>query len=382
MKTRWSFPFLLLLVSLSLSPRVTAVENGILLSGDENAVYLLDGSVNAFLYKPQIVFTSAHGTDQWAKGELIVKTSSGRTALVEKLLIAKGYKDRSISQQDIAAGKAVVSRSNDFAILVLAEPIPMTRTVELIKPNQLSEVIRNKEPVFSIGYSSYDSTRKKDQRPRQLEAVMIDKESARQIYDKYYAVGHLNWGPRGASYELIDIQVSHSASKGSGCDGDSGSGYFLRRGDSKIYLGPAGAHSVGIPNCGQPGFWGESGNAFAIEPVYKHLDLLQEAEEIVKEITQRNQNAMAEAEQKARQEAETRAAAEKIAAELKAEQEAEAKASAEKAAAELKAKQEIEVLAAAEVAAKKKTTINCVKGKTIKKVTGLKTKCPKGNKKK
>ncbi len=366
MKFRCLVTLLLLLNFLFFSPKVTAVENGVILSGDENAVYLLDGSVNAFLYKPQIVFTSAHGTDQWAKGELIVKTSSGQTALVERLLIAKGYKDRSVSREDILAGKAVVSRSNDFAILVLAEPIPMTRTVELIKPDQLSEIIRNKEPVFSIGYSSFDSTRKKDQRPRQLEAVMIEKETARQIYDKYYAVGHPNWGPRGASYELIDIQVSHSASKGSGCDGDSGSGFFLRRGDSKIYLGPAGAHSVGIPNCGQPGFWGESGNAFAIEPVYKHLDLIQEAEAIVKEIIQRNEKAKADAEQKAKQEAEAKAAAEKSAAELKAKQEAEAKAAAEKAAA----------------AVKRKTTINCIKGKIIKKVTGVKPQCPKGYKKK
>ncbi len=94
MKFRCLVTLLLLLNFLFFSPRVTAVENGVILSGDENAVYLLDGSVNAFLYKPQIVFTSAHGTDQWAKGELIVKTSSGQTALVERLLIAKGYKDR------------------------------------------------------------------------------------------------------------------------------------------------------------------------------------------------------------------------------------------------------------------------------------------------
>jgi membrane protein involved in colicin uptake len=57
------------------------------------------------------------------------------------------------------------------------------------------------------------------------------------------------------------------------------------------------------------------------------------------------------------------------AAELKAKQDAEAKAAAEK-------------LAAAKATAQKKTTIICVKGKLIKKVTAVKPKCPSGFKKK
>jgi hypothetical protein len=49
-----------------------------------------------------------------------------------------------------------------------------------------------------------------------------------------------------------------------------------------------------------------------------------------------------------------------------------------KAAAELKANQE----AAAKAALVKKVTITCVKGKTVKKVTAVKPKCPAGYKKK
>jgi M6 family metalloprotease-like protein len=89
----------------------------------------------------------------------------------------------------------------------------------------------------------------------------------------------------------------------------------------------------------------------------------------------------------------------RVASELKAKQEADAKAAAElkakqeadaKAAAELKAKQEADAKAAAELKAKqeadakaaaiKKTTITCVKGKLIKKVTAVKPKCPSGYK--
>jgi hypothetical protein len=52
-----------------------------------------------------------------------------------------------------------------------------------------------------------------------------------------------------------------------------------------------------------------------------------------------------------------------------------------KAELELKARQEAEAAAKA-LAAKKKTTIICVKGKTSKKVTAVKPKCPTGYKKK
>ncbi|MEN9517411.1 MAG: hypothetical protein RLZZ159_1277 [Actinomycetota bacterium] len=69
-------------------------------------------------------------------------------------------------------------------------------------------------------------------------------------------------------------------------------------------------------------------------------------------------------------------------AKAKAEAEAEAKAKAEaeaKAKAEAEAKAKVDAEAAA---AKKRITIRCVKGKTVKKVTAVNPKCPSGYKKK
>jgi hypothetical protein len=76
----------------------------------------------------------------------------------------------------------------------------------------------------------------------------------------------------------------------------------------------------------------------------------------------------------------TKAAAEKAAAEKAAAEKAAAeKAAAEKAAAE---KAAAEKAAAEKAAADKKSTITCVKGKLIKKVTAVKPVCPQGYKKK
>ena len=98
-------------------------------------------------------------------------------------------------------------------------------------------------------------------------------------------------------------------------------------------------------------------------------DLVSKSNEIKSKMAQEVEGkARAAAELKAKEEAEAKAA------ELKAKQETEAKV-----AADLKAQQE----AAAKVAvAKKKTTITCLKGKTIKKVSAISPKCPTGFKRK
>ena len=102
-----------------------------------------------------------------------------------------------------------------------------------------------------------------------------------------------------------------------------------------------------------------------------HLGLYLPTSDVKKEIE--NANAAIASELKVKQEAEAKAAAD-----LKARQEADALAAEmARAAEELKAKQDAEAAKAAE---SKKKTITCVKGKTSKKVTGVKPKCPAGYK--
>ena len=88
-------------------------------------------------------------------------------------------------------------------------------------------------------------------------------------------------------------------------------------------------------------------------------------------------DAKAAAELKAKQEADAKAAAE-----LKAKQEADAKAAADKIVADAKV-EAAKILADAKAKANsltKKTSITCIKGKLIKKVTGINPKCPTGYK--
>jgi membrane protein involved in colicin uptake len=71
----------------------------------------------------------------------------------------------------------------------------------------------------------------------------------------------------------------------------------------------------------------------------------------------------------------------KAAAERKAKEEADAKAAADKIIQDARL-EAARIIAAAKAAASKKITITCVKGKLTKKVTAVKPKCPAGYKKK
>jgi len=162
-------------------------------------------------------------------------------------------------------------------------------------------------------------------------------------------------------------------SLGGMCHGDSG-GPVVVESLGTYYL--VGVISGGLGPCmggTDESFWGiiatRSSNYRSLfqEAEMKALEVKTIADKVAAELKARLEaEAQAAAELKARQEAEAQAAAE-----LKARQEAEAQA-----AAELKAKQQAE----AKAAALKKTTITCVKGKLIKKVTAVKPKCPSGYK--
>ena len=315
---------------LASNPAAVSVENGVVVQGDENAVYLFDGTGNAFLYSPYIVFTAAHGIPFWDKRNLTVRNSNGQSSEVEKILISPEYKERIVDRKSIENGTSINSRYRDFAILILKTPLSMRKKVSLISPSELNQIISNKSQVYMVGFSFHNSTRKIDGLARRLTGELISPEEAKNIFDSYLRDGHPNWAPKQATYELGPINLVQSEFGGSGCDGDSGSGVYVLRGDEKIYLGPYGSHSMGVKNCGDPGFWGPTGNVSNIEPVFNHLDLISSAESYVTE---------------------------KIAKEREAKQRADSERP-------------------------KKKTIVCVKGKQAKKVTSINPKCPKGYTKK
>ena len=351
-----------------------SVEFGQDATGDPNAVKVRGGS--GFLYSERIIITVGHvigdeitqGIAYWERDGVIyrpgiVTIAGEKQYKVKKVLVPSTY-----VYPDYANNIII----DDLAIIILSEDIPLTKKAMLATEEQMQRFAREKSKVELVGYGiTHGSQRNRpyeemmNRPPNKLTGTLLSPEAVLQFYRQYPNVDWQKINKPGV-YGIVqhrELKQSHI------CDGDSGSVFFVEEDNVRYVLGTTGLGLVNN-NCPPPEKWYGFPSMSWIDPNSKLRDLLKIAEAIVEEDKKREF-----------------AAAEvvRLAAELKAKQEAEATA---KALLELKAKEEAEAkaiadkLAAAKAAALKKTTITCLKGKSVKKVTAVKPVCPKGYKKK
>ena len=259
----------------------------------------------------------------------------------------------------------------DFGIIILDKPLS-TKTYRIATVEELRELVKSNKTILEIGYgaSSYEEAMaQKDGIPRKIETT-VRSDLILGNNKELYKV----WP------ELMLLQTRHKSGQYT-CGGDSGTpGWFEKNGEW-IYIGAAGS-GMGLECSSAPDdpLWTDqflsvnAGDQFDTAQAYP--DVIEAASKFLEQ--QVINEAKAAAELKAKQEAEA-----KDAAELKAKQEAEAIAALElRAKEEAEAKAVAEKLAATKAASLKKTTITCIKGKLVKKVTAVKPVCPKGYKKK
>jgi hypothetical protein len=373
---------LVLILAITLLTPVSAegVEYGQDATGDPNAVWMMGAS--GFLYSDRIVFTAAHSVEflgddfantAWLLAPGVKNGFDQKKYRIQKILKAQTYRARVGNDN---------TRVDDFAIIILRESMPVRNSVQVASPADIESFIREKIPVEMVGYGFQSESSRTDlqwrnsQSPYKMKSVLVSGEDLRKYYSTYRGWIEPN-------QTILDLGVPNTEKNGSVCDGDSGAGFFVQKGDVRYYIGAVGGAQAGITNCRSFLKFPPTGGMSGVNSAYTSLSLIKEAEDFVaneKKLEAIQEAARVAAELKAKQEAEAKAAAE-----LKAKQDAEAQA-----AAELKAKMEAEAQAAAELKAKqeadakaallKKTSITCVKGKLTKKVTAVKPKCPVGYK--
>ena len=310
-----------------------------------------DGS--GFLYSPRLVFTSAHTAVTFnAKGEMIDfrtelsvgkpnsnVSNSGPGVRVIKRFAAPGYiADR---EGDL----------NDFAILVLERDLIPIEPAQLMTPEIEKELVGKKATVKMHGYGNHTDLCGPNENPpcktNQLVSSLVPRSAEatlRPASDFSQLMVRL-------PDKFVNELLFFSPGKTGMCAGDSGGSLTTTYNGKLLYLANIGTGAFTY-GCGMgSGYDGKGGFQYSPQ-IYKQLDLIKQAEKFVSE-----QIAIEDAAAKAKLEAEMKAAAE-----LKAKQEAEAKAKFD--------------------AATMKSTITCIKGKTTKKVTAIKPKCPQGFKKK
>ena len=366
-------------------PLAHSVELGQDATGDPNAVHI-QGNTSGFLYSERIILTAAHvlnqlriqpngDTDGFVFAPGLADKSNAKRYKIIKAFIPKTYINSDFSKN--------IQAFDDFAIVVIDEDMPLKAKVKIATEDQMRRFAKDKSEVVMIGYGLQSGSQRKN--PQDI--IRAPHKMTGYLYTPEMMVEHhRQYNLRPSSWTTNDWGTNSNQKTGSICSGDSGSGYFVEENSVRYYVGTAG-NGGATSNCKEDGtFSFTTGGFMANFPSpNKFLDLIKSAETFVEEQKKmqlvKAEEARFAAELKAKQEADAKAAAD-----LKAKQEADAKAAADlkakqeadaKAAADLKAKQEAD----AKAAALKKTTITCLKGKSVKKVTAVKPVCPKGYKK-
>ena len=341
----------------------------------------LNSNGSGFLYSSRIVFTSGHTAFSF-------NSNGERQEFRPDLAVGKP----NVDIKTIDSGVRVIKRISapkylgndspdlhDFAILILEKDLIPAEPVQLLTP-EIEQILLEKRAEVKIhGYGNTvdlcglgESLPCKTNRPKASDVPRSITATLRPATDFPALVGYQ------VPKRLLEQLLFFTPGKSSMCGGDSGGSLTTTFNGNIMYLANIGTADR-IYACGQsPSFDGKGGINYS-QPIYRYLDLIKEAETFVAtQIALEKAEAKAAAELKAKQEAEAKAATEKLIADAKA---AADKLAAERLIADVKTEAE-RILAAAKAAVTKKTTITCVKGKLTKKVTAVKPVCPKGYKKK
>lgn len=254
------------------------VEYGQDATGDPNAVWMMGSS--AFLYSDRIVFTAAHSVDflgdnfantAWLLAPGVKNGLDQKRYRILKILKAPTYRPRVGTDN---------TRVDDFAIIILRESMPVQNKVVVASPADIESFISEKTPVEMVGYgfqneSSRTNLQWRDsQSPHKMTSVLVSGEDLR----KYYTTSQ-GWVE--PNQTILDLGIPNNEKNGSVCDGDSGAGFFVQKGDVRYYIGAVGGSQAGITNCRSFLKFPPTGGMSGVNPTYKFLSLIKEAEDFV-----------------------------------------------------------------------------------------------------
>jgi hypothetical protein len=372
MKKRLAIVASVLSLALLAPMSADGVEFGQDATGDPNAVWMMGSS--GFLYSDRIVFTAAHSVEflgddfantAWLLAPGVKNGFDQKKYRIQKILKAPTYRAR--------VGKDN-TRVDDFAILILRESMPVQNSVQVASPADIESFIREKTPVEMVGYGFQSESSRTDlqwrntQSPHKMTSVLVSGEDLRKYYSTYKGLIE-------PDQTILDLGVPNTEKNGSVCDGDSGAGFFVQKGDVRYYIGAVGGAQAGITNCRSFLKFLPTGGMSGVNSAYRSIALIKEAEDFVANEKKLEAAKLEE---------------ERVAREIKAKQEADERARLE---AEARIAAEVATKAAADAAllavtkksqdlAKKQNVgKSCTKLKSTKAVSGVKFVCVKKGKK-
>ena len=286
---------------------------------------------SGFLYSPRIVFSAAHAHYRF--------DNSGKRILQEPKYITVGKPNSSAKS---AAGRAKVVKTfvgdykksstgwtlNDFIVLVLDRDLATISPAKLMTAEIEAELVKARAEIVFHGYGEYRDRCD----PGQKNPCAEDRNNPNKSPSELPRIMRSNLAPKSdfpwlQGQGLIELANETLLTNLSTCPGDSGSGTTTTYNGEEFYVGQGISTGMNFYACGAtnaPANEKHPREMGFISPIFKHLDLITQAEDFV-------------------------------------------------------AKQ---VTAKKSATSKPSTSITCVKGTLTKKVSGPNANCPKGYKKK
>ena len=286
---------------------------------------------SGYLYSPRIVFSAAHSHYRF--------DNNGDRILIEPKYITVGKPNSSAKN---AEGRAKVIRTfvgdykksstgwtlNDFIVLVLDRDLATVSPAKLMTAEIEAELVKARAEVAWHGYGEY-----RDRcAPGQKNPCPEDRNNPNKSPSELPRINKSNLAPKSdfpwlQGQGLIELANETLLTNLSGCPGDSGGGLTTTYKGEVFYVGQGISTGMNFYACGAtntPPNEKHPRELAVFSPIYKHLDLIKQAEDFVAQ----------------------------------------------------------QVTGKKSATSKPASSITCVKGKLTKKVSGPNAKCPKGYKKK
>jgi len=317
--------------SLSLSQSLipaNAMENGFDAPQDGRTVSISADPMGivctGFLYTERIVLTAGHCLFNGKTKERLTNSKIG----IPNETFSRESKKISASKSFLASNWVWSDENNfnpqgEFGIYVLSEPISVKGKVTIASKNRINDYLSQGILITNVAYGKQtpeqDWSGYPSRSPKFAQFPLVGYETVKLDVDQADRFEGKN---RKYNMTIHVLQVPGGPST---CGGDSGSPFYVKEGEDFVYLGPLSNGIGGIPNCSGNPWKGNKMYSGAVEG-NDYLSLIAEAEKFVAD------NPYVESK-------------------------------------------------VTNSSSNKKATINCIKGKTTKKVTAINPKCPVGYKK-
>ena len=248
---------------------------------------------SGFLYSPRIVFSAAHSHYRF--------DNNGDRILIEPKFITVGKPNSSTKD---AEGRAKVIKTfvgdykksstgwtlNDFIVLVLDRDLASISPAKLMTAEIEAELVKARAEIVFHGYGEYQDRCD----PGQKNPCPEDRNNPNKSPSELPRIMRSNLAPKSdfpwlQGQQLTDVAKETLLTNLSSCPGDSGSGMTTTYKGKVIYVGQAFSSGMNFYACGAsnaPANEKHPRELAVFSPIYKHLDLIKQAEDFVaKQVT-------------------------------------------------------------------------------------------------